>query len=421
MANGFQKITMNTKSDAVLNLESVASFLGISTATVRNWVKCGYLETLGEKTKYFFHKKEVENIKENIANGNFEKLNKRANKSKADRTFIPEEYLKDPQRIDSLNKIIHFIKENDIDISTSLFLVCLNSLKKERILSDISIEDVIREEKFIFRNKQIEEEIKSWYSEIKKESIKPAFSFLLNCSLPDQRDILGFIYQSLLQEGKKSQIGSYYTPSVIVDEIISEYTKKDSKVLDPCCGTGQFLMAFSDIIENPANIYGVDFDEIAVRIARLNILAKYKDISFTPNIVCKNTLFDIGVYDLFNLKDENIRDFDVIATNPPWGVHFPKENIEKLKNLYSEITSLESFSYFLKKSIDLLRDGGIISFILPESILNVKTHSDIRKIILENSHIKKISYLDRVFKNVFTPVPRPIEISDQSSLTNGIS
>jgi len=406
MANGTQKLTMNIEGEAVLNLESAASFLGISTATVRNWVKCGYLETLGEKTKYFFHAKEVEGIKENISNGNFEKLNKRANKSKADRTFIPEEYLEDSQQIDSFNEIIDFIKSNDIDISNSLFLICLNLLKKENILSSISIQDVINEKEFSSSNRQINEEINSWLSEINKESIKPDYSFLLSCSLPTQRDILGFIYQSVLAEGKKSKGGSYYTPSVIVDSVTKEYVKKDSKVLDPCCGTGQFLLSFADNMENPANIYGIDIDEIAVRIARINLLLKYKNINFTPNIVCKNTLFDIGVYDLFSLNDENIRDFDVIATNPPWGVHFSRGDAEKLKNIYPAIASVESFSYFLKKSIDLLRDGGMLSFILPESILNVKTHSDIREIILKNTRVKNITYLDRIFKNVFTPVIR---------------
>lgn len=79
MANGFPKLVMNNKNEAVLNLASTANFLGISTATARNWVKCGYLQTLGEKTKYFFHLTEIENIKSNIANGNLEKLNKRAN------------------------------------------------------------------------------------------------------------------------------------------------------------------------------------------------------------------------------------------------------------------------------------------------------------------------------------------------------
>jgi len=406
MANGFNKNLMAYNSEAVLNIESAATFLGISAATVRNWVKCGYLQTLSENTKRFFHKKDIEDVKSKILNGNLEKLNKRANKAKADRTFVPDEYMQDKAGLEELNVMITFIKNNNIDLSSALLLISLNLLQKEKIVFGISIRNIIQKKDLSITNKQIKEEIKSWLSEIEEGKIKENFSFLLNCDIPKQRDVLGFLYQSLLAEGQKSQIGSYYTPSNIVDKIITEYIKKDSKVLDPCCGTGQFLLAFSDVIEDPLNIYGIDFDQIAVRIARLNILIKFKNKNFAPNIICKNTLFDIGSYDLFSLNDENIRDFNVIATNPPWGVHFSKVNSERLKRLYPMITSLESFSYFLKKSIDLLHDNGVMSFILPESILNVKTHKDIREIILKNTQIEKIVYLDRVFKNVFTPVIR---------------
>ncbi len=399
-----QELAFPINNNAVFDLEKTATFLGISTATVRNWVKCGYLATHSEERQYFFNLAEIENLKANIANGSLEKLNGRANKSKAERTFIPDEYLKAGVCVDDLTQIIDFVEKNNIDIFTSLLLLSLNLTKREGIVSDISVHDLIGRKNINFNNRQIEEEIRSWLSETKIDNIKPTYSFLLNCSLPNQRDVLGFIYQSLLSEGKKSQNGSYYTPEIIVNEIIRNYVKKESKVLDPCCGTGQFLLAFADEIDTPKNIYGVDIDEIAVRIARLNLLIKYKNQNFAPNIVCKNTLLEIGNYDLFSLNDENIRDFDVIATNPPWGVHFSKADTEQLKTYYPEITSLESFSYFLKKSIDLLRDGGVISFILPESILNVKTHKDIREIILRNTHIKKVSYLNRVFKNVFTPV-----------------
>ena len=399
-----QELTASINAKNVIDLEKTASFLGISTATVRNWVKCGYLQAHTPDKRYF-HIAEIENVKANIKNGDLDKLNGRANKSKAERTFIPDEYLQDGVSVDDITKIINFVSDNNIDISLSLLLLSLNSLQKEKILPIITIQDLISKN-FIFANKQIGEEVKAWLSEIKSSDIKSDYAFLLNCTIPKQRDTLGFLYQSLLLEGKKSQSGSYYTPEVIVNEIIKDYAKKDSKILDPCCGTGQFLLAFAEVVENPRNIYGVDVDEIAVRIARLNILIKYKNQNFAPNIVCKNTLFEIGNYDLFSLNDENIRDFDVIATNPPWGVHFSKSDIDRLKTSFPKITSLESFSYFLKKSIDLLRDDGILSFILPESILNVKTHKDIREIILTNTHIKKVSYLNRVFKNVFTPVIR---------------
>lgn len=399
-----QELTASINAKNVIDLEKTASFLGISTATIRNWVKCGYLKSHTTDKRYF-HIAEIENVKANIKNGDLNKLNGRANKSKAERTFIPDEYLQDGVSVDDITKIINFVSDNNIEISLSLLLLSLNSLQREKILSIITIPDLISKN-FVFANKQIGEEVKAWLSEIKNSDIKSEYAFLLDCTIPKQRDTLGFLYQSLLLEGKKSQSGSYYTPEVIVNDIIKDYAKKDSKILDPCCGTGQFLLAFADVIENPKNIYGVDVDEIAVRIARLNVLIKYKNQNFAPNIVCKNTLFEIGNYDLFSLNDENIRDFDVIATNPPWGVHFSKSDIDRLKTSFPKITSLESFSYFLKKSIDLLRDDGTLSFILPESILNVKTHKDIREIILENTHIQKVSYLNRVFKNVFTPVIR---------------
>lgn len=406
MASNFQNNLIFNNNEAVINLESTATFLGISTATVRNWVKCGHLKTLGEETKYFFHKKDIENVKSKILNGDLEKLNKRANKAKADKTFVPDEYAQDKNGFLQLSSVVEFVKSNNVDLLPAILLIALNLLKRENVLLEINIDDVIQKKDLHITNKQIKEEIRSWLLEIDEKKLNNELSFLLDCDIPKQRDVLGFLYQSLLVEGKKSQSGSYYTPSNLVDEIIKEHVKKDSKVLDPCCGTGQFLLAFSDIIENPSNIYGVDIDEIAVRIARLNLLIKFKNKDFAPNIVCKNTLFEVGNYDLFSLNDENIRDFDVIATNPPWGVHFSKEDIERLRKNYPSITSFESFSYFLKKSIDLLREDGIISFILPESILNVKTHKDIREIILKNSQIKKIVYLDRVFKNVFTPVVR---------------
>ncbi len=392
--------------ESVVDIKNTAAILGISPATVRNWVRCGYLQTSGQSTKYFFQLSEIEKFKLKISNGDFDKLNKRANKANADRTFIPEEYIEDKGACNELNIIVNFIKENNVDLSLALLLVALNLLKKERILSEVRIKDIIQKNDLSFSNKQIKKEIEFWLAEIEEEKIKCEFSFLLYCPVPKQRDTLGFIYQSFLLEGQKSQKGAYYTPSTIVNEIVSEYVKKDSKVFDPCCGTGQFLLAFAEVVENPVDIYGIDLDEVAVRIARLNILIKFKNKDFIPSITCKNTLFDVGSHDLFSLNDESLRDFDVIATNPPWGVHFSGGDIEKLKKFYPTITSFESFSYFLKKSLDLLRSDGVVSFILPESILNVKTHKDIRGDILKSSQIKKIVYLSRVFKNVFTSVIR---------------
>jgi hypothetical protein len=129
-------------------------------------------------------------------------------------------------------------------------------------------------------------------------------------------------------------------------------------------------------------------------------MMEFRDIDFEPRVYRRNFL-------LQGLPDgAGEGGFDVIATNPPWGMHFSRTELERLASLYPEIRSQESFSYVLKKSIDLLRDGGSLSFILPESILNVKTHGDIRAYILEKTRMRSIVRLGRVFKNVYSPVIR---------------
>ncbi len=388
---------MTYSNHAAIDIKKAAMFLGVCTATVRNWVKCGHLQTIGGNSPYVFHKRDIENLKTEISRGEWKKLNTRANKAKAKRTFIPDEYAEDKAGLGKLNAIIDFVKTNNVEPLSALLLVCLNVLQREKIISSVSLDDIIHKRNLPVANRQIKEEINQWISETDSHLIKGNYSFLLNCDIPKQRDILGFLYQSFLIEGHKSQNGSYYTPRVIVDKLVADYVQRDAKVFDPCCGTGQFLLAFAEIVENPSNIYGVDLDKIAVRIARLNILIEFKNEEFVPNIVCRNAL---------DLHDDIFRDFDFIATNPPWGAHFTKTEAQRLKKLHPAIISRESFAYFLNNSIDRLRDGATLSYLLPEAILYVKTHRDIREIILKQTKIKKIIPLGRIFKNVFTPVIR---------------
>ena len=147
----------------------------------------------------------------------------------------------------------------------------------------------------------------------------------------------------------------------------------------------------------PGTLHGTDIDPVAVRLARINLMTAFKDCDFAPRIYRRNILLE---------EDPSNALFDLIATNPPWGMHYAGQELSRLGALYPEIVSGESFSYILKKSIDLLDDGGFLSFILPESFLNVRAHADIRGHILKHARIERIVSLGRVFKNVFTPVIR---------------
>ncbi len=93
-------------------------------------------------------------------------------------------------------------------------------------------------------------------------------------------------------------------------------------------------------------------------------------------------------------------------TNPPWGLHFENGTLTTLKTLYPYIKSLESFLISYLKALEMLKTNGMFSFILPESILNIKVHRDIRNIYFKKHFNLKIVKLGRAFTNVFTNVIR---------------
>ena len=265
-------------------ISEVASILHVSVATVRNWLKSGYLPQHKKDGKQIFYLNEIQAFQTQLQSEKSLKLKNRANKAHSKKSFFPTEYLKTKTQLQDYKTIIAFIQMHPISTSTALLLLSLNLLYKEKMMQAFTFEDVLNQ-KLRFKNKYIENEIRDWFSSLQSCSLENNYSFLLHCDVPQQQDVLRFVYQSLMKEGTKSQSGTYYTPENIVNDIVSAYVKSDSKVLDPCCGTGQFLLAFAQTINDPKFIYGIDNDETAVRIARLNLIMAYKHHDFNPNII----------------------------------------------------------------------------------------------------------------------------------------
>jgi len=378
-----------------LSTAEIAETLGITSASIRNWIRHGYLHPVNKTGKVFFSKVDIEQLQKKINSGDIERLSKRANKSKAIKTFIPLEYSENKEVSGTVECIINYILESNLDINYSLFYLSLNLLQKfERaeFIADESTNTVLIRS----NNPYLEKELFDWMP-ISTEDLD-RYKKLLFFDLPNEEDILGLIYQSVLAEGSKAKTGSYYTPRKVVESIIRDYYKPNFKFLDPCCGTGRFLLAAASAELNPYNIAGIDTDPIAVRIARINLILKNYNIHFAPQVFCSDSLDD--------LPESFINNYDLVASNPPWGMHLNSHRLKSLRTKYPEILSGESFSLFIRRAFDLVKQGGQIVFILPEAILNVRTHKDIRKFILDHSEITSITMFGRLFKNVFTKVIR---------------
>lgn len=408
---------LHSDEQALMDIEQVADFLQISPATVRNWIKHNYLTPVSQQSKLKFFVQDVHSLKQDIAAGRVIRLRKRANKDKSVTTFLPIEYLSDVGKADDIENAVNLIFENGVPLNEGLFFFALNLLAREGLLAPFqTAQELLSFESKFFYHKQIKNELKEWAENINFKSSLNFQEEALKAHIPQIQDFLGTLYQTLRAEGHKAQAGAYYTPLQIVRDIVDDYIKDShAQVLDPCCGSGQFLLVAldrlmqikgqADVLEN---VWGMDIDNIAIRIARINVLIKCKEQdNISPHLYCRNTLLeDSG--DIFSTQEKILKDnfFDLIITNPPWGAKSSNSELEALSAIFPYIQSGESFSYFIAKGMKALKSNGILSYILPESFLNVKMHMDIRRRILEQMTVKKIAYLNRVFKNVFTPVVR---------------
>jgi SAM-dependent methyltransferase len=386
-------------------LSNVASMIGVSSATVRNWVRAGYLTPAAQVPLCFFEEDAIR-LRTKIVSGSLGRLRTRANKASSDSRAIPKEYSKQSESLPVIDAVVDTFKRERLDLGRTMFFAALRLLvlRGEVVRGPGSrIEDF--ESFHSWKREAIKAELAQWNATFGAvvhnrgyESVYSSFSSY------DEDDLLGLLYQSLCNEGRKSDRGSYYTPSSVVDDALRRSGFTGTSFLDPCCGTGSYLLSAAKILNlRPEDIYGVDSDEIAARIARLNLLLAFPSHNAKPQIRCANTLTELATGEIFCDSNDLIGYFDFIATNPPWGAF---KNSTTLTAYELGSNSNEAFSLFLIKSLTLLKEGGLLSFVLPQSILRIKTHSQIRKHVLTNAKIVRISQLGRVFTGVFTTAIR---------------
>ena len=343
----------------------------ISNATRQNWRRLGILDD---------ENKSVINQTQFGTNKLKSKLTTRANKKLSAKFIVPMEYFCNTQNIAKIQGIVEYISLKNYTISNALYSLGLNLLQNKRLAHKPHIKKVLSD--YVFE----------------------CHSDLLTLSLPNnESDILGLIYQCLLREGEKNIAGAYYTPQAIVGQMTKNLDfNKGQNFLDPCCGSGAFFMSLQNA--KAEQIFGIDNDPIAVFIAKINLLLKFPNDEFEPQIYCCDYL-NLPT----NLNEICKNKFDYIITNPPWGA-----SAKSYKNAFG-ITSKEIFSLFFVKAYHQLKKNGIVRFLLPVSVLNVKTHKDIRHFILQNTNLKSICFHASSFEGVSTKF---VDITLQNSALN---
>ncbi len=293
------------------------------------------------------------------------KLTSRANKSKSEKHIIPNDYICG----EYLSAIMTRIESSPYSCKEIFTYLCYQKLLHLRNISNVN--------KFL-----------SEYKINTNINIYVPNEILLD----SQRDWLGYLYQAYTPEGKRNLQGMYYTNEDIVKKMLYDVKLECKETfLDPCCGTGAFLMNVE--ASSLSQLFGIDNDEIAVMIAKANLIALYPNDDNYPQIYCEDFLVTSNFFSFSNIK--NIQ-FDYIYTNPPWGA-------SRVQSYYSDVIhSKERSSLFFVKSFAQLKENGKMSFLLPSALLKVKVHQDFRSFVLNKTSIQKISIYKERFNGVYT-------------------
>ena len=420
-----ERISILPSNEDVINLNEFCKILSISIATGRNWIKLGKI-----KPKYtnsntpYFDRSYVNSISNDLKSGTNDALKSRRNKTFVSGNSLYNSYVSENCRnLLLVQNLLKEIKALNLDITEeiiSYFLADCSlhfyfSKNKKINLSNNSLFRDYLSGNFSFKEKAlIDAFIKNKKQALSFEKKYPSL-FSFDYSYEEKEDVLGLIYISCKNIGNRKATGSYYTPTKIVNKLISSLEiKEDTKVLDPCCGTGNFLLQLPENISF-SNIYGNDIDSTSIKITRVNMFLRF------PEIPVNEITAHISEGDF--LFDSEAPEASMIIGNPPWGYSFSDAQKKILKEKYKATTNtnIESYYIFIEKSLNILQEEGRISFVLPEALLNVKAHSDIRKIILAEANIREIKYLGNAFDGVQCPcIILTLEKSQKEKSTKGM-
>ena len=313
----------------------------VSDATRRNW------EKLGESGEG--------------------KLMRRANKTRSARLLWPAEYLTHAENRPLLTAVAAEIAEGisagRYDIATALFSLAVGQMRHTGVLTGAMPQT------------RAAADFMQTYAALQQipelcERVLPA----------DEFDALGLLYQALLTEGARNRQGVYYTPAAIAAELTADLDfSAGQRYLDPCCGSGSFLLTIDTDKANPAQLLGMDSDPVAVLLARANLLLAYRDKTDVPQIMHGDFTAEQA------LPPAQV--FDAIIGNPPWGAS----------------GTGEPFAVFLRRALAILKPGGTVRYLLPEAFLHAGVYGALRRTILQSTAITEIRRYPRLFSGVTTP------------------
>jgi type I restriction-modification system DNA methylase subunit len=366
--------------DSLIRKETIGEELGVSLATVNNWIKTRVIPA--PDMRDYYSQKAFEAIINKVKNDSI-RLASRANRSLQEKKQICYLGITDKKRKKLLDNLVNDFEASGLTIHDGILALVFAILYSNNII----------DKKWQPNSRSKTDALLSdWMKNSDQERIK---NFYSGYDVPNfDDDIIGAFYQSIQNISQRSNTGSYYTPSELLKDITVEPTKI---VLDPCCGSGGLLLNILTKKHNPKKIFARDIDELALKICFINLVLFFNDRNISPHISKHDiTLNNPG--ELFSQGEAG--QFDFIVTNPPWGSKYTRQQKDFLFSAYPELETSEVFSISLYNALKMLKKNGELFFFLPHSFLNVAAHKNIRNFIFREDNKIDIKLLGNAFRGV---------------------
>jgi len=208
----------------------------------------------------------------------------------------------------------------------------------------------------------------------------------------------------IASSSNRKSLGQFFTPfqvAYFMSEWLIDTKKRKISLLDPAAGLGVFSRAIEKAIQDK-NI-------------NLKVEHHLKEIDNFISSKLSTILSPLNgkvfVYNEDFLKISWDKHYDAIIANPPYYKHHFIENKEKICSEISKQAkhnfSIQNniYCWFLIKSLELLKEGGKLVFIIPTEFLNSNYGAQIKD-YLKNSgivlHLINVNFTETVFNDALT-------------------
>lgn len=229
-------------------------------------------------------------------------------------------------------------------------------------------------------------------------------------------DPVGDAFEVFVGSESRNKSGQFFTPRSATDLLVELVDPKPHEtIIDPACGAGGFLASVTrhylangldrtQLAMLAHNLHGIDKDHYLAKLAQFHVSILSGG---HPLVFCADS---IALSDGKSSIKENLpKDgFDVLLTNPPFGARIISASAKVLEDFdlarkwyfdensarwkkTSEIRSqVPPQVLFIERCLSLVKDGGRMGMVLPESLISNKSTRFVVQYLMEHSHVTAV-------------------------------